>query len=172
MLVSRNDPWVQTIRMLSSGARRPGDGAVTSVAKQGAPSGHNATSSANRSPHLVVRLVERTTSSTVAIAWGDSTRCFYGEQKWRAATARISGVCALSGAPIKRGDRIFHPQRSKPVPVNARAMILEAALNAIEPLQTKLVNGLERDAGGLVMDATMAGKKINNAAVERAATAK
>jgi hypothetical protein len=39
-------------------------------------------------------------------------------------------------------------------------------------LQTKLVNGLERDAGGLVRDATMAGKKINNAAVERAATAK
>jgi hypothetical protein len=137
MLVRRIDPWVQTIRLLSSGLRCPdAGGAMTSAAKQNASSGYDLTPSTNRSLYPVVRLIERTTSSTVTIAWGDSTSCFYGAQKWRAATARISGVCALSGARIRRGDRIFHPQRSKPTPVNARAMILESALNAIESLQT------------------------------------
>jgi hypothetical protein len=82
----------------------------------------------------MVSLIERTTSSTVTIAWRDSTSCSYGAQNWRAATARTSGICALSGARIKRGDRIFHPQRSKPRAVNARAMILESALNAVEAL--------------------------------------
>ncbi|WP_259294862.1 DUF3331 domain-containing protein [Paraburkholderia sp. DHOC27] len=94
---------------------------------------------AARSPHLKVSLIERTTSSTVTIAWRDPTSCFYGAQIWRAANAKVSGVCALSGQRIRRGDRIFHPHRSKPAPVNARAMILESALNEIEPLQTCLV---------------------------------
>lgn len=137
MLASRIDPWVQTIRLLSSGSGcRGARGEMTSAAKHCTSSGYNATSSTNRSPHVVVSLIERTTSSTVTIAWRDSTSCSYGAQNWRAATARISGVCALSGARIKRGDRIFHPQRSRPASVNARAMILESVLNAIEPLQT------------------------------------
>jgi hypothetical protein len=137
MLVSRIDPWVQTIRLLSSGPRCPvADGEPTSAARPSTSSGYNVTSSTNHSPHLLVRLIERTTSSTATIAWGDSTSCFYGEQNWRAATARISGICALSGARIKRGDRIFRPRCSKPAPVNSDAMILESALDAIEPSKT------------------------------------
>jgi hypothetical protein len=140
MLVSQVDPWVQTIRLLSPGSRRPGAGAHTMpVAKRGTFHGCEATSSTSRSPHLKVSLIERTTSSTVTIAWRDPTSCFYGAQIWRLASAKVSGICALSGQRIRHGDRIFHPLRSKPVPVNARAMILESALNAIEPLQTSQV---------------------------------
>jgi hypothetical protein len=136
MLVSQIDPWVQTIQLLSSGSRYSDAHIETmSAADQGMSSGCKMTARTSRSPHLVVRLIERTTSSTVTLAWRDSTSCFYGAQSWRAATARNSGVCALSGARIRRGDRIFHPQRSKPAPVNAYAMILESALNEIEPLQ-------------------------------------
>ncbi|WP_425262267.1 DUF3331 domain-containing protein [Paraburkholderia ginsengiterrae] len=48
----------------------------------------------------------------------------------------VSGICTLSGQRIRRGVCIFHPRPSKPAPVNARATILESALNAIEPLLT------------------------------------
>ncbi|MGF6781351.1 DUF3331 domain-containing protein [Paraburkholderia sp. GAS334] len=133
MLVSQVDPWVQTIRLLSSGSRCADARADTT------PVAKHRTSSISRSPHLKVSLIERTTSLTVTIAWWDPTSCFYGAQIWRVASAKVSGICALSGQRIRRGDRIFHPQRSKAAPVNARAMILESALNAIEPLQTSRV---------------------------------
>jgi hypothetical protein len=140
MLVSQIDPWAQTIRLLSSGLRCPDAGAdTTSAAKRGTGCGCEATSSTSHLPHPKVSLIERTTSLTVTIAWRDSTSCFYGAQIWRVASAKVSGICALSGQPIRRGDRVFHPLRSKPEPVNARAMILESALSAIEPLQISQV---------------------------------
>jgi Domain of unknown function (DUF3331). len=80
----------------------------------------------------VVSLIERTSASSVTIAWRDATSCFYGAQIWRAARAKASGVCAMTGERIKRGDRIFHPRQSKPAPVNAKAMILATAIDAVE----------------------------------------
>jgi hypothetical protein len=140
MLVSQVDPWVQTIRLLSSGLRCPNAGAdTTPVPKRGSSYGFEAMPGTSGLPHLKVSLIERTTSLTVTIAWRDPTSCFYGAQVWRVANAKVSGTCVLSGQRIRRGDRIFHPQRSKPAPVNARAMILESALNAIEPLQASQV---------------------------------
>ncbi|WP_408238125.1 DUF3331 domain-containing protein [Paraburkholderia dipogonis] len=140
MLVSRVDPWAQTIRLLSSGLRCPNAGAdATPVPERSTSYGFEAMPGTSRLPHLRVSLIERTTSLTVTIAWRDPTSCFYGAQVWRAANAKVSGICVLSGQRIRRGDRIFHPQRSKPAPVNARAMILESALNAIEPLQANQV---------------------------------
>jgi hypothetical protein len=136
MLLSQFDPWVQTIRLLSPEPRCPEvKGDKPPVVKRAAPFGSKGTIT-ERPAQLLVSLVERTTSSTVTIAWRDPTSCFYGAQIWRVANAKVSGICALSGVRIRRGDRIFHPQRTKPIPVNARAMILESALNAIEPLQT------------------------------------
>lgn len=141
MLVSRTDPWSQTMRLLSSAARVPDDiRQTTSAATHRVSSARNAAFIAGGSSHLVVSLIERTTSSTVTIAWRDPTSCFYGEQTWRAARAKVSGICALSGARIKAGDRIFHPQRSKPAPVNAWAMILVSALNDVEPVQSYQVS--------------------------------
>lgn len=134
MLLSHVDPWIQTIRLLSSGLPCQNAGADTApVPRRGTSYGFQ-TLSGTDLPHLKVSLIERTTSLTVTIAWRDPTSCFYGAQVWRAANAKVSGVCVLSGQRIRRGDRIFHPQRSKPAPVNARAMILESALDAIEPL--------------------------------------
>ncbi|PRY00199.1 DUF3331 domain-containing protein [Paraburkholderia sp. BL25I1N1] len=136
MLVSRIDPWSQTIRLLSSGFRRANvDGGTQCVPERATSHGFETTPGTSHLPHLKVSLIERTTSLTVTIAWRDSTSCFYGAQVWRVANAKVSGTCVLSGQRIRRGDRIFHPQRSKPSPVNARAMILESALNALEPLQ-------------------------------------
>jgi len=106
-------------------------------------SGCKSAFSADPSHHQVVSLIERTTSSTATFAWRDPTSCSYGEQIWRAARAKVSGICAISGARIKRGDLIFHPQRSKLAPANAGAMILASALNDVEPLQSAMAGVVE-----------------------------
>jgi hypothetical protein len=131
MLASQTSPWIQTIRLLSHGSQLPNICNKTSLRPRSCASfGHNGALGTGPSLHRVVSLVERTSSSTVTIAWRDSTSCSYGAQIWMGANAKVSGVCAMSGARIQRGDRIFHPRHSKPAPVNAGAMILASAIDA------------------------------------------
>jgi hypothetical protein len=135
MLASQTSPWIQTIRLLSRGSQLPNICNKTSLRARGCASfGHDGALSTEPSLHRVVSLVERTSSSTVTIAWRDSTSCSYGAQIWMAANAKVSGVCAMSGARIQRGDRIFHPRHSKPAPVNDGAMILASAIAAAKPV--------------------------------------
>jgi hypothetical protein len=144
MPASGIDPWIQTIQLLSPGSQLPDvDDQRTFTARRRASSGCKSAFSADPSHHQVVSLIERTTSSTATFAWRDPTSCSYGEQIWRAARAKVSGICAISGARIKRGDLIFHPQRSKLAPANAGAMILASALNDVEPLQSAMAGVVE-----------------------------
>jgi hypothetical protein len=134
MLASQINPWSQTIRLLSSGSPLPDSSNKTSFRTRGCASfGHDGALGTGPSLHLAVSLVERTSSSTVTIAWRDSTSCCYGAQIWMIAKAKVAGVCSMSGERINRGDRIFHPRHSKPAPVNARAMILASAIAAAKP---------------------------------------
>ncbi|WP_423392135.1 DUF3331 domain-containing protein [Burkholderia sp. LMG 21824] len=55
-------------------------------------------------------------------------RAHFGEQHWKPGRARQAGVCVLSGARIACGDDVFRP-RGRPMPPNARAMILAIALD-------------------------------------------
>ena len=135
MLASQIDPWVQTIRLLSCVSQRTdANNEMPLSARRCAPFGQDAGFSTGPSLHLVVNLIERTSSSTVTIAWRDATSCFYGAQIWRVTNAKVSGVCAMSGARIKRGDRIFLPRHSKPAPVNAKAMILASVIECVDPV--------------------------------------
>ena len=135
MLASQTNPWIQTIRLLSRGSQLPQICNKTSLSSRRCTSfGHDGALTAEPSLHRLVNLIERTSSSTVTIAWRDSTSCSYGAQIWMGANAKVSGVCAMSGAQIKRGDRIFHPRHSKPAPVNAGAMILASAIDAANPV--------------------------------------
>jgi hypothetical protein len=137
MLASETDPWVQTIRLLSSGSQASGlSDRMPFVASPFPLFNQDAALRNGPSLHLAISLIERTSTTSVTIAWRDATSCFYGAQVWSAAKARLSGVCAISGARIKRGDRIFHPRRSKPAPVNAKAMILASTIDAVEPVGT------------------------------------
>jgi hypothetical protein len=135
MLASQINPWIHTIRLLSCGSQLPDiSNKMSFTARRYASFGHDVALSTGPSLHRVVSLIERTSSSTVTIAWQDSTSCFYGAQIWRVAKAKVSGVCAMSGVQIIRGDRIFHPRHSKPAPVNAGAMILASAIAAAKPV--------------------------------------
>lgn len=132
MHASQTNPWIQTIRLLSRGSALPTIGNKTSLrARRCAPLGRELTT--GPSLHRVISLVERTSSSTITIAWRDSTSCSYAAQIWMGANAKVSGVCAMSGAQINRGDRIFHPRHTNPAPVNAGAMILASAIAAAKP---------------------------------------
>lgn len=135
MLASQTDPWIQTIQLLSCGSQLPDIGNKMSFrARRCASFGNDGALSTGPSLHRVVSLLERISPSTVTIAWRDSTSCSYGAQIWMGANAKVSGVCAMSGAQIKRGDRIFRPRHSKPAPVNAGAMILASAIDAGKPV--------------------------------------
>lgn len=78
-----------------------------------------------------VTIEERLANSSFTLSWSDPTRCSYREQVWKRAIARRSGICVLSGQPIKRGDAVFRPlARRYKVPLNSGAMILAVSLDA------------------------------------------
>lgn len=61
-------------------------------------------------PRPGFRVVERD-ERDVVISWQDSTRGRLADQRWRRCTAYASGVCAMSGGQIRRGDYIYRPLR-------------------------------------------------------------
>jgi hypothetical protein len=89
-------------------------------------------------PQAVVRVIERPSSATALVYWSDPGTCHYGYQGWRATTATASGVCSLSGLPIRRGDQVYRPSQRDPKPQNAAAMILAAAMPADEEMEVDL----------------------------------
>ncbi|WP_245253785.1 DUF3331 domain-containing protein [Paraburkholderia sp. LEh10] len=71
-----------------------------------------------------IRRIEWRTSCTILVSWSDSTRGRYEDQTWRAGFARTSGICGLSGVPVRRGDPVFRPlHRDGVMPPNALDMI-------------------------------------------------
>ncbi|MGG1948560.1 DUF3331 domain-containing protein [Trinickia sp. NRRL B-1857] len=81
---------------------------------------------------ITIRLLERQGAARATIAWHDPTRCSYGYQTWQAARARHSGICAVSGRPVCRGDEVFKPRLHKQRASNAGEMILASVLRTIE----------------------------------------
>lgn len=76
----------------------------------------------------LVRVLERRSENSVIILWQDATRCHYGDQVWCRCRSARTGICALSGNAIRRGDPIYRPRRGAFPPANAQAMILASAL--------------------------------------------
>ncbi|MFM0270976.1 DUF3331 domain-containing protein [Paraburkholderia aspalathi] len=118
------DPWMQTIGLLSLLAGESKCCGVGPNEDNGARHGDGTAFHG-----VTVSLVERQTFSTVTIAWRDSTRCCYGDQIWHSTRARIEGVCAMSGRPIRPGDAVYKPRPCRPAPRNVGAMILTSALD-------------------------------------------
>ncbi|RQZ09645.1 DUF3331 domain-containing protein [Burkholderia sp. Bp9031] len=81
-----------------------------------------------------VRVLERS-SQLLLVRWVEPGRAHFGEQHWKPGRARQAGTCALSGARIARGDRVFRPS-GRPMPPNAGAMILAIALDGADLART------------------------------------
>ncbi|WP_175922779.1 DUF3331 domain-containing protein [Burkholderia latens] len=130
------DPWTQTLGLLTQlcaprdvrASARPRE---THRARPGAD-GRNKLYAMSERRTVAVSVVERQSATTVSIAWRDATRCSYGDQVWQTARARVGGVCAVSGRPIAPGDPVYRPRPTRPVPINAGAMILASVLEQIE----------------------------------------
>ncbi|WP_338641700.1 DUF3331 domain-containing protein [Burkholderia pyrrocinia] len=130
------DPWTQTLGLLAqlSGSSDARVVAPLCETQRGCVSGNVA----HQRPVSVVRrsglvnFIDRPTATTVTIAWRDSTHCSYGDQLWQASRAKVNGVCAMSGHPIRPGDAVYQPRPEHPKPLNADAMILASALQEME----------------------------------------
>ncbi|WP_394365042.1 DUF3331 domain-containing protein [Paraburkholderia kirstenboschensis] len=77
-----------------------------------------------------IRVLERQSRTTATVAWSDSTACRYGEQLWQRCIARKTGICALSGQAIAKGDAVYSPRVLRRAPQNIDAMILASVMEA------------------------------------------
>ncbi|WP_425497869.1 DUF3331 domain-containing protein [Paraburkholderia ultramafica] len=128
---NRSDPWVQTVgllALLSGAANAP---PLLSAAAREAGRGELRTPSRSNPRKAAASVIDRPSSSSATISWCDPTSCRYVEQVWRASIARISGICALSGARINPGDAIYKPGRARSTPANADEMILSSVVNDV-----------------------------------------
>ncbi|MGF6382581.1 hypothetical protein QF000_004327 [Paraburkholderia atlantica] len=120
------DTWARIVGSLAR-VERTGDEQQMSLSTKLRHADRSATRAGGG--HATIIVVERPTMTSATIEWRDSTNCYYGAQLWRLVRARKSGVCALSGEPISRGDEIFKPC-GRTDAVNADAMIRTSAMRA------------------------------------------
>jgi hypothetical protein len=127
--MNRIDPWMQIVGVLRGRARFVAQ-PDPSIAARGPRErcGSMSMAMANASS---IRRIEWQTTCTILVSWSDSTLGRFEDQTWRAGFARTSGVCGLTGVPVRRGDPVFRPlQKGGVTPRNALDMILADTLRA------------------------------------------
>jgi hypothetical protein len=119
--------WSQVLASLLDPSS-PAQGAGLCQIARHASSSHRRAPTVDEPPgrvNALIRLIELGSPRTATLAWCDPALCHYGDQTWHAGAARRPGICAFSGAPIRRGDLVYRPRISRPSPpLNANAMIL------------------------------------------------
>ncbi|WP_156992786.1 DUF3331 domain-containing protein [Paraburkholderia oxyphila] len=130
------DAWEHTLSLLGGGSASRGKRIDDSCSQ----SSHTPTSlkqdAVQPTPALRAHLavVETCSDNLVSVSWSDSTSGRYSEQPWRLCIARKGGVCALTGASIRRGDRVYRPLSRKLMSANAGWVVLASALNSVTPM--------------------------------------
>lgn len=103
--------------------------------KRGTPIGA-ARNAANRDHFAGVaeqfRIVEVLSTSAVSVRWSNPLAGHISDQVWHCVTARRNTSCLLTGATIRRGDRVFQPRvRGGRVPCNWDRMIRAEAMQCL-----------------------------------------
>jgi hypothetical protein len=123
----RNDPWRHVLGVLAavSRSRVEQEGApcrLCAVHEAGCPMGGGYAEAR-------IDIIERLSPTRLVVCWCDATTGRYGEQPWKLGAARNKTVCALSGATIRRGDKVYRPwSRGQKKPVNADQSILASVV--------------------------------------------
>jgi hypothetical protein len=123
------DAWKHTLAVLGGGnalqsvALARGDFRGTAAARR-----PGASPQSPFATHAHLAIVETCSDNVVSVSWSDPTSGRYSEQPWRLCTARRAGVCALTGEPIRRGDKVYRPLSRKWTPLNAGWAVLASAL--------------------------------------------
>lgn len=117
--VTADIAWQRTVGQLDAGCAHQ----LTARVRQIVDS-HGSSSLPVKNGDVTIALLDRPSPRTATVSWSDPQGCKYGEQVWRLATAKRSGVCALSGQGIAAGDAIYRPSKVEPPPANAAVMML------------------------------------------------
>jgi len=115
--------WQRTVGQLDAGCALQWAAHVRDIVDS-----HESSRPENSHGNIAITLLERISPKTATVSWSDPRGCKYGEQIWRVATARRSGICALSGQAIAAGDAIYRPTKANPPPTNAAAMMLASVV--------------------------------------------
>ncbi|MBI0361343.1 DUF3331 domain-containing protein [Burkholderia oklahomensis] len=111
--------WQRTVGQLDAGCAHQLMARVRHIVDS-----HGSSRLPSRNGDVAIALLDRPSPRTATVSWSDSRGCRYGEQVWRLATAKRSGICALSGQDIAAGEAIYRPTKVEPPPANAAAMML------------------------------------------------
>ena len=117
-------PWQCTVGQLDTGRACQLAARVSQIIES-----YESSRLSNNDTAVAIALLERLSPRMATVSWSDPQGCKYGEQVWRLSTARGSGICALSGQPIFRGNAIYRPAKVEPRPANAAAMILATVID-------------------------------------------
>ncbi|WP_084069341.1 DUF3331 domain-containing protein [Paraburkholderia heleia] len=133
--VIRNDAWQYTLAMLA----QPSLADFANARAFSVPCRHQARRSHASRPHhhasaAHMEIVERHSESLLSVCWCDATLGRYGAQLWKLTKARCRAVCALSGAPIRRGDAVYRPWARGHAPANADWVVLASMVCAHEAI--------------------------------------
>ncbi|BAO94184.1 DUF3331 domain-containing protein [Caballeronia insecticola] len=130
--------WEQTLKLLAQVSSSDFNG-ETSRDAGGCSAPHRVldiptlrTRERDTSPSALVSILERSSSKEVSLCWRDATLGRYGDQQWILQVSRRKTVCALTGASIQRGDRVYRPRLRGRNPRNATFSILAAAMEQLE----------------------------------------
>lgn len=117
--VTADIAWQRTVGQLDAGCAHQLTARVRHIVDS-----HGSSRLPGRNGDVAIALLDRPSPRTATVSWSDPRGCKYGEQVWRLATAKRSGICALSGQGIAAGEAIYRPTKVKPPPANAAAMML------------------------------------------------
>jgi hypothetical protein len=127
--MNRIDPWMQIVSVLHGRARFVAQPDPAPAVRR--PRERCRSMSAGMANASSIRRIEWQTTCTILVSWSDSTLGRIEDQTWRAGYARTSGICGLTGVPVRRGDPVFRPlQKGGVTPRNAFDMILANTLGA------------------------------------------
>ena len=74
---------------------------------------------------ITIQILEAPAKDRLLVSWRQSGICNYTEQVWALRKAERTTRCAISGQPVRRGDRIYRPVGK---PLNFATCILANAV--------------------------------------------
>ena len=127
------DAWEHTLNLLGAGPASGGKHNDVSCSQSSHTRMSLKDGAAQATPALRAHLavVETWSENLLSVSWSDPTSGRYSEQPWRLCIARKGAVCALTGASIRRGDRVYRPLSRKLMSANAGWIVLASALKPV-----------------------------------------
>lgn len=77
---------------------------------------------------ITINILEAPAKNRLLVSWRQSGLCNYTEQVWALRNAVHAARCAISGQPVRRGDKVYRPVGK---PMNHATCILPEAAQSV-----------------------------------------